>query len=147
MRPDGHLHIEGLALNRGQAIFVRAPNGRTALITFGRADAGALASQVAEHLAIWEHQLDDVVALDQSAEQALGLTLERYPALQRMRATAPVRLDLGDGAKLTLRVVDGQLRVAAGSASASPMDAARAEFERASTSVPTTFAARPGSAD
>jgi hypothetical protein len=88
LRPDGEVHIDPLAVPGGQATFVGGPTGQTALIVSGRPDGAQLVSQVAGHLAVWQHKLDRVVALDATSERALRLTLDRYPADQLIRATS-----------------------------------------------------------
>jgi hypothetical protein len=118
VRPDGHLHVDQLTVDRGQAVFVRDPAGRAALVVRGRPDAVSLANQVAEHLAVWEHKLDVVVVADANASRAVALTLARYPADRLIQlATPQSRVDVGSGVLIDLR------------------------------SGPTTSAARPGSAN
>jgi hypothetical protein len=124
MRPDGQLHVETLRLGQGQAVFVRGPSGRNALVVLGRADAIALVNQVADHLLLWEHRLDDVVALDASAEASLGVTLARYPAGELIRGAAT--LDLGGGQTLSASALDGRIAI------------------QSLRSGLTTFGARPG---
>jgi hypothetical protein len=112
LRPDGRLHVDPLRLSRGQAVFVRGPTGRTALIVLGSADAQALDRQVAAHLAVWEHRLDDLVVLDSSAARAVGLMRARYPPVRFIQATPAARLELGDAQAVEVRVVEGRLAVA-----------------------------------
>jgi hypothetical protein len=100
VRPDGRLHVQGLRAGLGQAVFIRGPTGQTALVVGGRVDAALLAGQVADHLAVWEHKLDNVLQLDAAAESGLGPTLARYPADQRLNAEQDERMDLGGGAVL-----------------------------------------------
>jgi hypothetical protein len=100
VRPDGQLHVSTLNAGRGEAVFIRGPTGRTLLVVGGRVDAARLASQVADHLAVWEHKLDSVLWLDLAAERGLGLTLARYPADQRSSAEQDERIDLGGGAAM-----------------------------------------------
>ncbi len=132
-RPTGRASVSQLALSRGQAVFVRGPTGRTLLIVQGSADAQGLVNAVADHLAVWEHKLDQVVVLDPGAERALGLTLARYPADQLTRAGPPLRLDLGADQSVTVASTNGRLSVSVAASEA--------------RLAPTTFAARPGSAD
>ena len=66
----------------------------------GRVDSGMLASQVADHLAVWEHKLDSALGRDPSAEAGLELTLTRYPADQRINVDQDERINLGGGAAL-----------------------------------------------
>ena len=111
VRPDGRVHVHALSVGRGEAVLIRGPTGRTALVVGGRVDSGMLASQVADHLAVWEHKLDSVVRLDSAAEAGLGLTLARYPADRRINAPAEDdRIDLGGGAALDVYAngADGQ---------------------------------------
>jgi len=139
--PDGQLHIERLALARGEAVFIRGPTGRTVLVVQGRADPPSLAREVAGHLAIWEHKLDAAVQLDADSEKALALVLARYPADQRIVPTerrrnvpaagAERRVDLGGGVALYISEPDGRVSVS------------YAE----SRSDLTTSGATPGSAD
>ena len=146
VRPDGQLHVERLALARGEAVFIRGPTGRTALVVRGPAEAPSLVREVAGHLALWEHKLDAAVQLDASAGKALALTLSRYPADQQLvlsgndnerqislerTGEATGEVELGDGAVLEVARPDGRVSV---------------RYRRL-TSGPTTSAARPGSAD
>jgi competence protein ComEC len=108
VRPDGRLHVQRLAVGRGEAVFIRGPTGRTALVVSGRLDAVQLASQVAARLAVWEHRLDSVLELDPAAQAGLGLTLARYPAEQHVDAAAGARVDLGGGAGLDVYPSEGQ---------------------------------------
>jgi competence protein ComEC len=111
VRHDGHLHVDALSAGRGQAVLIRGPTGRTALVVAGRVDSAMLASQVADHLAVWEHRLDSVLPLDSAAEAGLASTLARYPA--DWRINAPIedeRIDLGGGAAIDTysSAADGQ---------------------------------------
>jgi hypothetical protein len=129
LQPDGQLHVEPLALPRGQAVFIRGPTGHTALVVVGSPSPNGLASQVADHLAVWEHHLDAVVALDPQAEAALGPTLARYPPARSVVVSElPLKVDVGGAQTLQIADTDGQLVVA--------------ELR----SAPTTSAARQGSA-
>jgi competence protein ComEC len=134
LRPDGQLHVERLDLPRGQALFVRGPTGRTALVVLGSTSSSVLAAQVAEHMRVWEHRLDVIATLDEPASAALGPTLARYPAGQIIgsRDGKPIELRTGDGQLLYFAAVDGRLSL---------------ESVGVARSAPTTSAARPGSAD
>jgi hypothetical protein len=112
VRADRRASIEPLGLSSGQAVFIRGPTGRTALVALGHADAAALAAAVADHLAPWEHHLDEVAVLDPAADQAVALTLTRYPAERLVQARSGVRLDLG-WEPLEAAAVAGQLAVRA----------------------------------
>jgi hypothetical protein len=136
MRPDGRVSITRLAAGRGDAVFVRGPSGRTALIVQGAADGRAVAAGVAGQLAVWEHRLDQVIVVDASAERAVGTTLARYPTDQLTRAGPPFRLDLGAGQALTVASSRERLAVSVVAVS-----------EVRPMSGQTTSAARPGSAD
>ena len=108
VRPDGRLHVQSLAVGRGEAVFIRGPTGRTTLVVGGRLDGVQLASQVADHLAVWEHGLDSVLQLDPAAQAGLGLTLARYPAEQHLDPSVDERIDLGGGVALDIYAPDGQ---------------------------------------
>jgi ComEC/Rec2-related protein len=97
-RPDGLLHVSGLNSGRGQAAFVRGPTGKTLLVVQGRVDGALLQREVADRLAVWEHHLDFVVALDDDAASSLTETVARYPSEQRPSSLGGSRLDLGSGA-------------------------------------------------
>jgi len=134
MLPDRQSGVTPLALGRGQAVFIRGPTGRTALVVQGSTDGRLLVDQVADHLAVWEHKLDLVIVCDPGAERAVGLTLARYPADQLVRGTpASQRLNVGMGQALSVTSAGGQLAVSIA--------------EAVPTLAPTTSAARPGSAD
>jgi competence protein ComEC len=100
IKPDGRLHVVRLDAGVGDAVLIRGPTGRTALLVGGKVDAARLASQIAEQLAVWDHKLDGVIRLDAAADAGLALTLERYPADRSLDADHDARLDLGGGAVL-----------------------------------------------
>jgi hypothetical protein len=100
--PDGSVRVERLSVGSGQAVFIRGPTGRTALVVGGKVDAARLASQVADQLAIWEHKLDCLVRLDPTVDASLGLTLARFPAESRLTADRDARLELGGSAVLDI---------------------------------------------
>ncbi|MBV9897805.1 MAG: ComEC/Rec2 family competence protein [Chloroflexi bacterium] len=112
LRPDGQLHVEPLGLPRGQAVFIRGPTGATVLVVLGGASPTLLASRVAEHLAVWEHHLDSVVALDARAAAVLGPTLARYPSDRLVVASRiPLDVEVGGSQTVELGATDGQLVV------------------------------------
>jgi hypothetical protein len=132
LKPDGRLHVEPLDSAGGQAVFVRAPSGESALIVAGRIDPTTLTDQLADRLAVWEHRLNRAVALDDASNIALTRVLSRYPADERVESTGAIQLDLRGPAVVNAALArDGQLRV---------------EVETA-RSGPTTSAARPESAN
>jgi ComEC/Rec2-related protein len=100
VRPDGRLHAYVLAVAPGQAVLIRGPTGRTALVASGRLDRYALASAVAERLAVWEHSLGAVVPLDAEAEARLAPMLDRFPAETMLHPDVAERVDLEGGAVL-----------------------------------------------
>jgi len=108
-QPDGRLHVDRLDLGRGQALFVRGPTGRTALVAYGGGSATQLVGQVADHLMVWEHGLDQVVSFDPRASSALAATLARYPTPNFSYAQKSVRLDMGGGQTLDVSAAAGQL--------------------------------------
>ncbi|MDQ3809145.1 MAG: hypothetical protein M3336_02530, partial [Chloroflexota bacterium] len=83
-----------------------------AVIAEGRVDARGLASGVGEHLAVWEHGLYAVVALDDQADARLAPLVQRYPPEQRPPVGVDARLDLGGGAVLDV-YADGREPAAA----------------------------------
>ncbi|HEY0583601.1 MAG TPA: hypothetical protein VGE94_15565, partial [Chloroflexota bacterium] len=127
VRPDGRVQIVPLEAGRGEAVFVRGPTGQTALVARGRLDSRAVAAGVADRLALWEHKLDVVVALDAAAEAGLAPALARYPADRQAHGAADRRIDFGGGAVLDIYAASdeeaalspglGQLQRASGSAS------------------------------
>jgi hypothetical protein len=108
VRPDGRLRVHRFTVGRGEAVFIRGPTGRTALVVAGRLDPVQLANQVADRLAVWEHRLDDVLELDPAARPGLGLTLARYAAQRQLDASTDAHVDLGVGAVLDVYPADGQ---------------------------------------
>jgi ComEC/Rec2-related protein len=132
VRPDGQLHVERVALARGEAVFIRGPTGRTALVVNGRADPPAVVQQVADHLAAWEHKLDALVQLGRGSDATVRRIMARYPADQRFDLSAAEgHVDLGGGAVLDVSGTEGRVSLSYGRA----------------TSDPTTSAAKPGSGD
>lgn len=78
--PDGRLHVVFLDVEGGDAVFIRTPSGRQALVGGAPGTAGLL-SALGRRLPFWDHDLD-VVVLPQPDEDVLpGLiaVLERYP--------------------------------------------------------------------
>jgi hypothetical protein len=112
VRPDGQLHMYLLNAGRGDAVFIRGPTGHSTLVVGGRVDAAMLAGQVAEHLALWEHKLDNAINLDAAADAGLGLTLAHYPADQRLNTEQDARIDLGGGAALDVYAYAPESRAA-----------------------------------
>ncbi|MGI9146964.1 MAG: ComEC/Rec2 family competence protein, partial [Chloroflexota bacterium] len=108
VRPDGRLHIVGLPVGRGEAIFIRGPTGRTALVVGGHPDGVQLTRQVADCLAVWEHKLHAVLQVDAESQAGLGLTLARYPAERQLDVSEDARVDLGGGAALDIYRPAGQ---------------------------------------
>ncbi len=100
VRPDGRVHVEVLPVAPGEAVLIRGPTGRTALVASGRLDARALTRAVAERLALWEHGVYAAVALDDVAEKQVALVLERYPAAEHVGPGQDARVDLDGGAVL-----------------------------------------------
>jgi competence protein ComEC len=131
LQPDGALHVDRLGLSRGQAVLIRGPTGATALVVLGGTSPALLADEVAQHMVVWQHHLDAIVALDARAASALGPTLARYPPDRFLIGGdgLPVDLEVGGAQTLEVSVTDGELLV-------SPL-----------RSGPTTFAATRGSAN
>jgi competence protein ComEC len=115
VRPDGHVHVQPLAVSPGEAVFVRGPDGQTVLIARGRIDGYALTSAVAERLRLWEHDIGAVIALDEDAESRLGPLLERYPSPlqhdERYELGGGAVIDIYAGGHAALSYADGWTRL------------------------------------
>jgi hypothetical protein len=108
VRPDGRLHVQALDAGRGEAVLIRGPTGRLALVLSGKLNPVQLVSQVADHLAVWEHKLDALVVLDAASRTAIGPLSARYPADQELDGATDSRLDLGGGAALDVYAAESQ---------------------------------------
>ncbi len=113
-RSDGRLHVDRLAVARGEAVFIRGPTGRTVLLVSGRVDDVALLDQLADRLDVWEHALDTAVQVDAPAEKGLALVLARYPAGRLIGPGEETRLDLGGGTALVVSAADSRVWVSYG---------------------------------
>ncbi len=98
VRPDRQLHVTVLAAGQGQAVLVRAPDGRTVLVSGPNLDARGLASLVGDRLNVWERSLYAVVVLAPDQEAGLAEVLRRYPAQRRLSGEGDARLELGGAA-------------------------------------------------
>jgi competence protein ComEC len=76
---DGRLHLWVLDVGQGDAIFVRTPLGRTALVD-GGPGATPLLNGVGERIPFWQHNLDLVVLTHPHSDHIMGLPelVERY---------------------------------------------------------------------
>jgi len=92
--PDGKLHAYFLDVGQGDAILIRTPGGRTALID-GGADPTLLASRLGQILPFWQRRIDLVAATHADADHLTGLIplVERYRVGQVLESPA-----MGDGA-------------------------------------------------
>lgn len=70
--PDGKLHVTFLDVGQGDAIFIRAPDGKQALID-GGPDPTILPAAVARRLAPWERDLDLVAITHPDEDHLAGL--------------------------------------------------------------------------
>jgi ComEC/Rec2-related protein len=162
VRPDGRVHAYVLAVAPGQAVLIRGPTGRTALVASGRLDRYALTSAVAQRLAVWEHGLGAVAPLDAEAEARLAPTLDRFPAETVLLPDAADRMDLGGGAvldtyagraasvsfgRLWLRLLGRPPTPSADEATLLDADRDPEGEDVEIRSGPTTFAARPAARD
>ncbi len=77
--PDRRLHIYFLDVGQGDAILVRAPDGRQILVDGGPSPA-ALLGEVGDILPFWDRSLDLVVLTHPDQDHMMGLIdlLERY---------------------------------------------------------------------
>lgn len=74
-QPDGYLTIALLTTGdpaRGEALFLRTPNGQTALIDEG-ADSATIAQTLDTRLPFWQRSLDLVILSDTSPDNVAGL--------------------------------------------------------------------------
>ncbi len=77
--PDGRLHVYFLDVGQGDAIFIRAPDGRQVLVDGGPSPA-ALLDELGSLLPFWDRTLDMVVLTHPDADHMNGLLplFERY---------------------------------------------------------------------
>lgn len=71
-QPDGRLHLWVLDVGQGEAILVKTPGGRTAVIDGGPAGTPLL-SAVGSRLPFWQRNLDLVVLTQPSQDRLMGL--------------------------------------------------------------------------
>jgi len=119
-RTDGRLHVDQLAIARGEAVFIRGPTGRTVLLVSGRVDGVALLNQLADRLDVWEHALDTAVQFDAPAEKGLAPVLARYPAGQLIGPGEETHLDLGGGAALVVSAADRRVSISYAATTSGP---------------------------
>jgi competence protein ComEC len=83
--PDGQLHVYFLDVGQGDAIFIRAPDGRQILVDGGPSPA-ALLSELGDVLPFWDRNLDLVVLTHADVDHITGLIplLDRYRVGQVM---------------------------------------------------------------
>lgn len=77
--PDGRLHVYFLDVGQGDAIFIRAPDGRQILVDGGPSPA-ALLDELGNLMPFWDRTLDMVVLTHPDADHMNGLLplFERY---------------------------------------------------------------------
>lgn len=77
--PDGRLHVHFLDVGQGDAIFIRTPSGRQALIDGGPSPS-LLLSRLGRQMPFWDRSLDLVVLTHPDGDHITGLVeiLERY---------------------------------------------------------------------
>ena len=83
--PDGKLHVWFLDVGQGDAILIRAPDGRQILVDGGPSPA-ALLDELGAVLPFWDRSLDLVVLTHGDADHVSGLV----PLLERYEVTAAV---------------------------------------------------------
>jgi competence protein ComEC len=89
---DNRLHVYFLDVGQGDAILVRAPDGRTILIDGGPSPA-ALLNEIGEVLPFWDRSLDLVVLTHPDQDHLTGLIplLDRYRIGQVLDVVEPGR--------------------------------------------------------
>lgn len=102
VRPDGTAHVTPLTVRGGHAVLIRGPTGSTTLVLSGQPSPTALASRVADQLAVWQPGLDLVVATDPAARTVAGGLAAYYPIGRTLLVTTDARVDIGGGAMLDL---------------------------------------------
>jgi len=78
-RPDGRLHVVFLDVGNGDAVFIRTPTGRQALID-GGSDARRTLAALGKQMPFWDRSLDLVVLTSPDRDRLNGLVpvLSRY---------------------------------------------------------------------
>jgi len=78
-RPDGRLHVVFLDVGNGDAVFIRTPTGRQALID-GGSDARRTLAALGKQMPFWDRTLDLVVLTSPDKDRLNGLVpvLSRY---------------------------------------------------------------------
>lgn len=93
--PDGKLHVYFLDVGQGDAILIRAPDGRQILVDGGPSPT-ALLNELGAVLPFWDRSLDLVVLTHPDGDHITGL----IPLLDRYRVAQALDTHLTDGAAL-----------------------------------------------
>jgi competence protein ComEC len=133
---DDRLHVYFLDVGQGDAIFIRAPDGRQILVDGGPSPT-ALLSELGDLLPFWDRDLDLVVLTHPDADHVTGLIplLDRYrvarvldvPQSDKAPDAAPWRERLAqlgvprDYARRGMRLPVGELTLTVLNPSASPL--------------------------
>lgn len=88
--PDGRLHVWFLDVGQGDAILIRAPDGRQILVDGGPSPADLL-DELGQVLPFWDRSLDLVVLTHGDADHVTGLVslLERYKVTAAVDGAQP----------------------------------------------------------
>ena len=91
--PDGKLHIIFCDVGQGDAVYVRFPDGRDALIDGG--PNNKVISCLSRHMAFWDRSIDIVFLTHPEQDHVAGLVpvLERYAVGHVVEADVPVASD------------------------------------------------------
>lgn len=95
--PDGRLHVYFLDVGQGDAILVRAPDGRQILIDGGPSPA-ALLGELGEILPFWGRSLDMVILTHPDADHITGL----MPLLDAYRVRQVLDTPASDAASVSV---------------------------------------------
>ncbi len=91
---------------------MRAPDGRTVLVSGPGVDPRGLAKLVGDRLNVWEHSLYGVIVLAPDQEAGLSEVLRRYPPERRLSGERDGRLELGSAAVDVFAASSGEPSVA-----------------------------------
>ncbi len=93
--PDGRLHVFFLDVGQGDAIFIRAPDGRQILVD-GGPGPGELLEELGDVMPFWDRSLDLVILTHPDADHMVGLLA--LPDRYRIGEVVDTQMAQGDAA-------------------------------------------------